>query len=109
MTMNLADIKYEVAQTKVKKGVTKKISPEDQFMMASIQPAVRNAKYITIEYFICTELSYDGCTCCQNLPDARLPMTIVPMVNPACFGFGRPNGYEPILLGTFHVDPTFHH
>lgn len=34
MTLDLSEIKYEVSDTKNKKGQVKRISPEDQFSMA---------------------------------------------------------------------------
>jgi len=67
-------------------------------MMAGVQPACHGG-YISNDYFICIELAYDGCTCCSNLPDSRMMMTIVPIVNPACFGFQPPDAYMPISLG----------
>ena len=71
---------------KKKKAVRKKISPEDQFVMAGVQPACRT-KRCTNDYFLCKEVQYDGCTCIANLPDSRSKLTIVPIVNPACFDF----------------------
>ena len=64
----------------------KKISKEDQFAMASLQPAC-HTKYFTCDYFLCVETSYDGCVCCVDLPDASMKMTIVPVINPECFGY----------------------
>jgi hypothetical protein len=90
MTLDLSTIKYEVPEMKKKKGKQIKVSPEDMFMLKSIQPAC-HSRHITNEYFIVIELGYDGCTCCSNLPDARTPFTIVPLVNPACFGFQPPS------------------
>ena len=72
-------------------------------MMASVQPAT-HSRFITNEYFLCTRTAYSGCTCCSDLPDARLPLTIVPMVNPACFGFQPPDDYEPMDIGFFKCD-----
>ena len=72
-------------------------------MMAAIQPAV-HCKNITNEYFLTTKVEYDGLVCCQDLPDSSVPMTIVPMVNPACFGFQPPEGWAPIELGFFQID-----
>jgi hypothetical protein len=86
MNLALDHIKYEVAEFKKKKGVQKKVSPEDSFMMAGIQAAC-HAKKVTNEYFLCVLVEFDGCVCCVDLPDSRTPMTIVPLVNPACFGF----------------------
>ena len=107
MELDLSQIKYEVDGERKKKGVLKKRSPEDQFMMASIQPAV-HSKNITNEYFLTTKVEYDGCVCCQDLPDSKLPLTIVPMVNPECFGFTPPDGWDPINLGSFTIDLTKH-
>lgn len=86
MDVQLDKIKYEVQEFSKKKGVQKKISPEDVYLMAGIQPAC-HAKHCRNEYFLCVEVKYDGCVCCVDLPDSRMPLTIVPLVNPACFGF----------------------
>ena len=77
--------------------------------MAGVQGAV-HSKHITNEYFLCVLVEFDGCVCCVNLPDSRMPMTIVPMVNPACFGFMPPAGvWAPYPLGSFTVNLTHHH
>jgi hypothetical protein len=89
MTVDLGKIKYEVVGQKKKKGVMKEVSPEDRFMMAGVQSAC-HSKRITNEYFLCVLVEYDGCTCCVDLPDSRAPMTIVPLINPECFGFTPP-------------------
>lgn len=107
MHVALDKIKYEVQDFRKKKGVQKKISPEDQFMMAGIQPACK-AKYIKNTYYLCVECKYEGCVCCVDLPDSRMPLTIVPLVNPACFGFQPPNNWQPYNLGFFQIDLTHH-
>ncbi len=106
MLIDLSAIRYQVDEFKKKKGVQQKISQEDQFMMAGVQPAT-HSRHITNEYFLKIELEYDGCTCCANLPDTCMPFTIVPIVNPACFGFQPPNGWLPIELGFFKLDFSF--
>lgn len=104
MALNLAEIKYEVQKEKKKKGVTKPVSKEDQFMMSGVQAAC-NAKRISNHYFLCVLVEYDGCVCCVDLPDSRTPLTIIPIVNPACFGFEAPaSGWAPYDLGMFNVD-----
>ena len=109
MALDLSKIKYEVAGTKKKKGVQKAVSPEDMFMMSGIQAAV-HGKSIKNEYFLVVTVEYDGCVCCVDLPDSRTPMTIIPLVNPACFGFEvPPTGWMPIPLGNFTVDLAHHH
>lgn len=109
MCLDLSKIKYEVQDSvKDKKtGKKKKLSPEDSFQMASIQPAC-HGKYIKNEYHLVVQCSYDGCTCCSNLPDSDSQITIVPMVNPACFGFTAPGGWMPHQLGGFQCEVTHH-
>ena len=64
MSVDLSKIQYQVGTTRKdkKKGGIKKISPEDRFMMASIQPAV-HSQWIQNEYHLVVKCSYDGCTC----------------------------------------------
>jgi len=70
LSFNLADIKYEVSGAKVgHNGTTKKLSAADQFMMASLQPACHTKKFSN-DYVLSVQLSYDGCVCCIDLPDA---------------------------------------
>ena len=85
MKLELDKIKYEVPDTKKKKGKTKKISKEDKFAMASLQPACHTKKFSN-DYYLTVTTEYDGCVCCVDLPDAKMSMTIVPLVNPECLG-----------------------
>lgn len=103
MELDLDKIKFEVEKFKKKHGVQKEISPEDAFMLKSIQPAC-HSKHITNEYFLVIELQYDGCTCGSDLPDARMPFTIVPQVNPDCYGFKAPKNWTPTKLGEFNLN-----
>jgi len=95
---------------KKKKGKLKKVSKSDKFQMASLQPAC-NAPKFKNAYYLRVVLSYEGCVCCINLPDAKMPMTIVPEVNPECFG-ARPAGdwnptmLEPITCNLSHDPDT---
>ena len=86
MVLDLSKIKYEVAAQKKKKGQMKAVSKEDAFTMASVQAATHGKK-IKNEYFLCVLVEYDGCTCCVDLPDSRMPLSIIPLVNPNCVGF----------------------
>lgn len=106
MGLDLSKIKYEVATEKKKKGKTKKISKEDAFQMASLQPACHTKKFSN-EYYLCVTTKYDGCVCCVDLPDARMKMTIVPIVNPECFGFVPPADWNGQQLGQFNVDLNY--
>lgn len=109
LDLDLSKIKYEVQENvKDKKtGKKKKLSPEDGFQMASIQPAC-HGKWIDNDYHLIVNCTYDGCTCCSNLPDSDSKMTIVPMVNPACFGFQAPGGWMPHQLGGFTCEVKHH-
>ena len=103
LKMDLSKIKYEVADMKKKKGVQKKISKVDKFSMASLQPACHTKKF-SCEYFLSVEVAYDGCVCCVDLPDAKLKMTIVPMVNPEHLGISAKDDFNPTELGYFDVE-----
>jgi hypothetical protein len=86
--VDLSQIHNDVPATRTKKGKTKAYSKEDMFMLSGIQPASKS-KFSSVNYTLETSCGFDTCAnCgCENLPDAMLPMTIVPLVNPACFGF----------------------
>lgn len=79
------------------------MSPEDIFLMSGVQPAC-HSRHIVNHYELVCELSYDACTCCDELPDAQIPLTIIPMVNPMCYGFKPVEGFMPQQLGSFNVD-----
>jgi hypothetical protein len=95
LKIDLDKIKYEaVKQKKNKKtGHKKDVSKEDQWMMSQIQPATRNAKHFKMRYYSVVSTKFDGTICCDETPDCETAMTIVPMVNPAAFGFRPPAGY----------------
>ena len=105
MKLELDKIKYEVPDTKKKKGKTKKISKEDKFAMASLQPACHTKKFSN-DYYLTVTTEYDGCVCCVDLPDAKMKMTIVPLVNPECLGLSPPEDFSPSDLGTIEFDLT---
>ena len=104
--LDLGKIRYHCPETKKKKGQIKKISPEDRFMIEGVQPAT-SSSLVKVDYFLTISLGYDGCTCCSNLPDACAPMTIIPLVNPACCGYQPPGGWQPMDLGFFNIPLTF--
>jgi len=94
MVVDLSHIKYDaVVDKKAKDGTRKPMSADDQFMMTQLQPATRHAKMFSARYYSSVSTEFDGCTCCAETPDAKVPMTIVPVVNPMSFGFAPPNGW----------------
>lgn len=64
----------------------KPLCPEDIFMMQQMQPAC-HGHHVTNEYHLAVRCSYEGCTCCAGLPHAKIPMSIVPVVNPQLYGY----------------------
>lgn len=102
MMIDLSQIKYDaVTDKKAKDGTRVPLSIEDQFMMSQLQPATRAAKNFNVRYFTEVTTEFDGCICCCNeTPDAKTAMTIVPMVNPNCYGFAPPSNWAPYPFGT---------
>jgi hypothetical protein len=66
--------------------VTKPYSPEDAFMMKQAQP-VTHGHIVKNEYFIAIRTEFEGVTCCAATPWARVRLAILPIVNPATYGF----------------------
>ena len=87
---------------KKKHGEDKRISKEDKFQMKMMQPACHTPRFSN-EHFLVVMTEFSGCLCCVNLPEARMKMTIVPTINPECFGFVEPQDYYSTELGDFNV------
>jgi hypothetical protein len=101
MCVNLNEVHMpELTDKKDKRGGRKPLSLEDQFLARSLQSAC-HAKHFTMEYYLVAETTYDGCTCCAELPHSRMPISILPVLNPACFGFQAPEGWNPQHHGSF--------
>jgi hypothetical protein len=92
--IDLNTVKYTPRASHNKKGVNKPYSQEDIFMMSQAQPA-SHGNIVKNEYFIAIRTEYSGCTCCASLPTARIPLVILPMINPACYGFQAPTDFVP--------------
>jgi len=92
MMLELQRINYRVSGQK---------SPEEMFMMSQMAPAC-HSRYITNDYYLNVNIKYDACNvCCSKVPNVSFPLTIVPMTNPATYGFMEPQGYMPQELGYF--------
>lgn len=96
MDVNLQHVKMPelVDKKDKKKGGRKALSSQDAFMVRGIQSAC-HGKFFHMEYFLVAETTYDGCTCCSELPHSRMPISILPLVNPDCFGFEPPHNWQP--------------
>merc|ERR1712183_522188 len=101
--IDLSKIKYEAITQKKKAGQVKTVGPDDQFLMKQLQPAVKHAKYISNRYFLAVRTEFDGCTCCNETPDGKTPLTVVPMVNPATYGFAPPADYVCMQIGMAQI------
>ena len=108
MELDLSKIKNEVAKGRKKKGKMKPYSLEDEFMLAGVQPASKS-KNCTNSYKLTMKANYDTCCgMCDNYPDGALPLTIVPIHNPSCFGIILPANWAPKDCGSHTVKVTKH-
>ena len=55
------------------------------------------------DYYLTVSLDYAGCTCCADLPEAKMRMTIVPLINPECFNLVRPEDWNPVDFGNIDM------
>ena len=113
MQLNLATIAYVVNQMKKKKrpGLFSGFdmvprSPEEIFMLSQLAPAT-HSRHIINEYFLNVHVNYDGCMCCASTPSISVPLTVIPMTNPATYGFTEPEGYAPQELFYMRFAPLF--
>lgn len=47
-------------------------------------------------------------TCCSDLPDGKTNLTIVPEVDPDCFGFEEPKDFKDYGCRDFNLDKKDH-
>ena len=72
--------------------------------MVNVQSASHGTT-CTNEYFLTTKVLYDVCCNCEDdNPTEELALTIVPLCNPALFGFQPQSGWTPTELGNFHFN-----
>lgn len=65
MTLDFDKIMYQVTKEKKKKGQSKAISLEDQYMMAGLQAATRGDSIANL-YSLKLEVDYDVGECCAE-------------------------------------------
>ena len=92
--VDLKTIKYTVAASRKKKGIDKPLSVEDRYMLENIAAKCKGS-LITNEYFLTVRCDYAGCTCCSQTPVCRVPITIVPVINPQVWGYQQPQDFNP--------------
>lgn len=97
MQLNLGNITYPVQADKKKKGDKKTMVPrsvEEMFEMAHMAPAC-HSKYIKNDYVLNVNIQYAVCKCCcTQPPNINVPMTIIPLTNPATYGFQQPEDFN---------------
>ena len=75
------------------------------FLLGNMAPAT-HAHEITNEYFLNANIKYDGCTCGVG-PSISIPMSVIPVTTPS-YNFDEPQGYQPVVLGSFRCDIPMH-
>ena len=98
MQLNLAAVQYTCNHMKRKRGKAR--TPEEIFMLSQMAPAC-HSRYTTNDYYLNVNVKYNATNCCSKLPDISIPLTVIPMTNPATYGFLEPQGYAPFELGYF--------
>jgi hypothetical protein len=81
-----------------KKGEPK--TPEEIFMLRHIPPATES-QHVKNTYELNVNVQLEACTCCSPKPSISVPMTIIPLADPAIYGFPEPPGFAPVDLGMF--------
>lgn len=67
--------------------------------MVSIQAAATGA-IVNNKYFLVALPKYTGCLCCAATPQCRIPLTIMPLVNPIMQGFKAPTDFAPKVFAS---------
>ena len=62
-----------------------------------------HSRLIRNDYFLNVNVKYDVCcTCdCAKLPNISVPLTVIPLTNPATYGFQQPEDFQSMELGYF--------
>lgn len=103
MELDLNKIRTDCPPDRMKKGQKKAYSNEDKFMISGIQPA-SHTNFNACSYSLNTTAKYDvTCNYGDGDTNGRVPMTIVPLVNPECFGFKPPGNWQPMDCGNYTV------
>lgn len=69
--------------------------------------AATETNLISNKYFLNVGVKTSGLTCCDTKPSISVPLTIIPLQNPAIYGFPEPPGFAPMPLGQFVVPVEF--
>ena len=75
---------------------------EDEKTFYSTLAGACHTQYITNSYFLQAQPIFDGCAC-NPAQAQQMPISIIPVGDPASFGFPEPVGYAPIDMGYFKM------
>ena len=75
-------------------------TPEEVSMLRNVAPAT-HSMHIKNTYELNVNVKFSGLDCCSSHPSISVPMTIIPLQDPAVYGFPEPPGFAPINLGFF--------
>ena len=78
-------------------------SPEETFLMQYLPPATKS-HHIHNRYELNVNVKFNGWDCCSDKPSISIPLTIIPLSNPAIYGFPEPAGWAPNNLGMFKFE-----
>jgi len=70
------------------------LTPDEEFFMSGMAPAC-HSEYISNSYHLNVNIKYAGCHCDGDTPTQKIPLTVLPRVNMATYGFEAPDGYAP--------------
>lgn len=107
LEVDLKQIKYVVAASRKKKGVDKPLSVEDRYMLENIAANCKG-RLITNQYFLTVRCDFAGCTCCSRTPVCRIPITIVPIINPQVWGYQQPQDFSPQVYQACNFAVQYH-
>jgi hypothetical protein len=78
----------------------KQRTPEEVTMLRNVPPAT-SSMHIKNTYELNVNVKFSGLDCCSAHPSISVPMTIIPIQDPAVYGFPEPAGFAPADLGYF--------
>ena len=76
---------------------------EDEKQFYSRLAGACQSEHITNSYFLKAIPVFVGCDCCGNPCEEKIPISILPVGDPASYGFPEPVGYAPIDIGYYKI------
>ena len=108
MELDLNKIRYKTYPYLIKsKGLFSDtyydLTPDEEYFMSGMAPRC-HSMYIANNYYLNVNIKYAACNyCCSAEPTQRIPLAILPRVNPSTYGFEAPQGYSSTELGQLKI------